>query len=165
MQHLTKIRQFVLLALLQALVLNHVRLGQFAAPILYIYFVMKFSSGTGTKALTLWAFAIGLCIDILSNTPGLNAASCTFAAFCRPVMLRLFSARDPRDDFEPGIRVMGFAQFFRYALALTLLHCAALNLIDAFSFANPGTLALKTLGDTTATLVCVLCIDSVRRGK
>ena len=165
MQHLTRIKWFVLLVILQALVLNHVHFGRFATPLFYIYFILKFNSDTNTKSLILWGFSLGICIDILSNTPGLNAAATVFTAFCRPKLLHVLSTRDPDDKFEPGIRIMGLAAFSRYALAVIFLHSAALNIIDAFSFVNFNILILKILSDALMTLVCVLCIDSVRRER
>lgn len=165
MQHLIRLQWFVLLVLLQALVLNHIHIGQFATPFLYIYFILKFNSGTNIKTLTLWAFFLGLSVDILSNTPGLNAAASVLTAFCRPRMLRILSTRDVSDNFEPSIRIMGMASFFRYSLATVFLHTVTLNVIDAFSFVSFSTLVLKILTDTLITLVCILCIDSIRRNR
>lgn len=76
------------LVLLQVLVLNYVHIGQYATPLFYIYFILKFHTDTGRKELMLWSFAIGLCIDIFSNTPGMNAAAAVLLAFCRPLLLR-----------------------------------------------------------------------------
>lgn len=165
MLHIKRIQWFILLTLLQALVLNHVHIGPYATPFLYIYFILKFNSGTDIKPLLLWSFFLGFTIDMLGNTPGLNASASVLTAFCRPRLLRILSTRDISENFEPGIRVMGAGPFFRYATAMTLIHTAMLNTIDFFSFVNPGTLAVKILTDTLITLVCVLCIDSVRRDK
>lgn len=158
-----RIQWFVLLVLLQALVCNHIHLGWFATPFIYVYFILKFNSNTDIKAVILWAFFMGLGIDILGNTPGLNAAALVFTAFCRSKLLFVFSTRDLSDSFEPGIRTMGWASFFRYALAVVFIHCTVLNALDTFSFANLHLLVLKSLSDTAITLICILCIDSVRR--
>lgn len=111
----------------------------------------------------LWAFSLGLCIDIFSNTPGLNAATAVCTAFFRPWILRLFSLRDITDNFEPGMYQMGFASFFRYTIVLVLLHAFILNILDTFSLANTPTLLLKIASDTIITLIFILCVDSVRR--
>lgn len=75
MQKIQRIQWLVFLVLLQVLVLNYVHIGQYATPLFYIYFILKFHTDTGRKELMLWSFAIGLCIDIFSNTPGMNAAA------------------------------------------------------------------------------------------
>ena len=111
----------------------------------------------------LWAFALGLCIDMLSNTPGLNAAASVLLAFFRQPLLQAQTTRDAIGDFEPGIRSMGFSPFLRYLLVAVLLHATALNLTDYFSFHRIGMILLKSLSDTIITIACILCIEAIRR--
>ena len=98
---------FVGLVLLQVLILNNVHIAGYATPFLYVYFILKFASGTSRNELMLWAFFLGLTIDIFSNTPGMNAAATVFLAFVRPTFLRLFTPRDTLDSIIPSIRTMG----------------------------------------------------------
>lgn len=165
MKHIIRLEWFVILVLLQVLVLSHIHFEQYATPLFYIYFLLKIDSDNGHKELMLWAFSLGLCIDIFSNTPGLNAAASVCTAFCRPWMLRLFSLRDVTDNFEPGIYQMGVTSFFRYTAVLVLLHVSILNILDTFSLANIPALLWKIASDTTITLIFILCVDSVRRKK
>ena len=67
----------------------------------------SFDAETPRKSLLLQAFFIGLCIDIFSNTPGMNAAAATMMAFTRRPLLRMQMLRDVTDDYVPGIRSMG----------------------------------------------------------
>lgn len=165
MQNLQRIQWFVFLVLLQVLVLNYVHIGQYATPLFYIYFILKFNADTGRKELMLWAFAMGLCIDMFSNTPGMNAAASVLLAFCRPLLLRSQLLRGNTDIFEPGVRVMGILPFMRYAFAGVLLHVAVLDVLDIFSWAHFDMLVLKILSDVAVTLFCILCVDVVRRKK
>ena len=100
MQYIIRLEWFIILVLLQVLVLNHIHFEQYATPLFYIYFLLKIDSGNSRKGLMLWAFSLGLCIDIFSNTPGLNAAAAVCTAFCRPWFLRLFSLRDITDNLN-----------------------------------------------------------------
>ena len=59
---------FIILVVIQALVLNHIRLFGCATPLLYAYFVLPMQRGQGKWATLLWCFAMGLAIDIFSNT-------------------------------------------------------------------------------------------------
>lgn len=165
MQYIIRLEWFIILVLLQVLVLNHIHFEQYATPLFYIYFLLKIDSGNSRKGLMLWAFSLGLCIDIFSNTPGLNAAAAVYTAFCRPWFLRLFSLRDITDNFEPGMYQMGFTSFFRYTTVLVLLHAFILDSLDTFSLVNIPTLLLKIASDTIITLIFILCVDSVRRKK
>ena len=113
-KNLHRIEWFVGLALLQALVFNQLHIGGYATPFLYIYFILKFNSKIGRNQLMLWAFMLGLTIDVFGNTPGMNAAACTCLAFFRNSLLRLVTLRDLDEAFRPGVKSLGVAVFFRY---------------------------------------------------
>ncbi len=162
---LHKIKWFVGLVLLQVLILNHVHIYEYATPFFFIYFILDYRSGVKRNILLLWAFCLGLAIDIFSNTPGMNAAATTLLAFVRPTFLRLMTARSNTDEFDPGIRAMGLSAYFRYILLCTLLFCIVLLVMDTFSFFDPLVLALKVLTDASVTIVCILCAEAIRREK
>ena len=71
------------------LILNNVHIVGYATPFLYIYLILKFESDTPRNALMLWAFFLGLAVDVFSDTPGMNAAATVLLAFLRPTFLRL----------------------------------------------------------------------------
>ena len=75
LNYLHKIGWFIGLVLLQVLILNNVHIAGYATPFLYIYLILKFESETPRNALMLWAFFLGLTVDIFSDTPGMNAAA------------------------------------------------------------------------------------------
>lgn len=105
-----KIGWFVGLILLQVLILNNIHIAGYATPFLYIYFVLKQDSNISRNSLMLWAFFLGLFIDILSDTPGMNAIPVVLLAFLRPTFLRLFVPRDTLDNnIKPSITTMGFS--------------------------------------------------------
>ncbi len=156
---------FMGLVLAQVLVLNHVHILGYATPFVFIYFILKLNSSVGRNTLMLWAFFLGLTVDVFSNTPGMNAAALTLLAFVRGSLLRLVSLRDTADDYEPGIRTLGVSAYFRYLLLAVTLFCTVLLLIDAFSFFNFPVLLLKIVTDTAATMLCIWCIEVVRKKK
>lgn len=127
---------FVGLVLLQVLILNNVHIAGYATPFLYVYFILKFASGTSRNELMLWAFFLGLTIDIFSNTPGMNAAATVFLAFVRPTFLRLFTPRDTLDSIIPSIRTMGIA-FFSEVYGDKCFLCIHLILLTTEFFSFP----------------------------
>lgn len=80
--YLHKIGWFIGLVLLQVLILNNVHIAGYATPFLYIYLILKFESDVPRNALMLWAFFLGLAVDVFSDTPGMNAAATVLLAFC-----------------------------------------------------------------------------------
>ena len=110
----------------------------------------------------LWAFFLGLGVDLFSDTPGMNAASAVLLAFLRPHLLRLFAPRDLTGNFAPSARTMGTAAFLKYAAACVLLHHTVLISLDYFSAAHVGLLALHILASTVLTLACTLAVEGIR---
>ena len=120
--YLHKIGWFIGLVLLQVLILNNVHIAGYDTPFLYIYLILKFESDTPRNALMLWAFFLGLAVDVFSDTPGMNAAATVLLAFLRPTFLRLFVPRDTLDTLVPAIRTMGILPFLKYLVVSVLIH-------------------------------------------
>ena len=150
---------FLGLAMLQVLVLNQMHIWGYATPFLYIYFILKLNTRTSRNALMLWAFALGLVIDIFGNTPGMNAASVILLAFSRTSILRLVTLRDIDEGFRPSVRSMGVSSFMRYVFLSCSLFCTVLFLIDTFSFYDFPVLLLKILSSIISTMLCVFCVE------
>ena len=162
---LTRIAWFVGLVLVQVLLLNNIFLFGLATPFVYVYFLLALDKDTDRIALMIMAFALGLAVDVFSNTPGVNAGASVLVAFLRPSLLRLFSPRDEYENFEPGIYTLGIWAFVRYAFVVTLLHHTALYLLEAFSFAHIEYLSLRILCSTLLTVVLVMAIEFVRHKR
>ena len=145
--------------MLQALILNNLHIGGYATPFLYIYLLLKFEADVPTNRLMLWAFVLGLMVDIFSDTPGLNAASTVLLAFVRPTLLRLFVPRDLQETLVPAIHTMGINVF-------VLLHHAVLLSLESFSFAHLPELLLRIISSTLFTMLCVLALEMLfQKGK
>ena len=156
--YLHKIGWFVGLVLLQVLILNNVHIAGYATPFLYIYLILKFESDVPRNVLMLWAFFLGLSVDIFSDTPGMNASATVLLAFLRPVFLRLFVPRDTLDSLIPSIRTMGGFPFLKYLIVSAFVHHAMLLAIEFFSFAHIGTLLLTLL-----TVTCIMAVEGIRK--
>ena len=62
--YIHRIGWFIGLVLLQVLILNSVHIAGYATPFLYIYFILKFSSGTSRNELMLWAFFLPFSVPL-----------------------------------------------------------------------------------------------------
>lgn len=165
LNYLHKLGWFVGLVLLQVLILNNVHIAGCATPFLYIYLILKFESDTPRNSLMLWAFFLGLVVDIFSDTPGMNAAATVFLAFMRPVLLRLFVPRDMVDSIVPGIRTLGVSPFLKYVSASVLVHHGFLLLVEFFSLAAWGMLLLRIVASSLLTVACVMAVDGISRRR
>ena len=161
--YLHKIGWFVGLVLLQVLILNNVHIAGYATPFLYIYLILKFESDVPRNALMLWAFFLGLAVDVLSDTPGMNAAATVLLAFLRPTFLRLFVPRDTLDTLVPAVRTMGISPFLKYLVASVLVHHGMLLTLEFFSFAHIGALFLRIVTSTLLTVACIMAVEGIRK--
>lgn len=161
--YLHKIGWFVGLVLLQVLILNNVHIAGYATPFLYIYLILKFESDVSRNALMVWAFFLGLSVDVFSDTPGMNASATVLLAFLRPTFLRLFVPRDTLDALIPSIRTMGVLPFLKYLIVSVFVHHAMLLTIEFFSFAHIGTLLLRIVASTLLTVACIMAVEGIRK--
>ena len=145
------------------LILNNVHIAGYATPFLYIYLILKFESDTPRNALMLWAFCLGLAVDVFSDTPGMNAAATVLLAFLRPTFLRLFVPRDTLESIVPSIRTMGVSPFLKYLVVSVFVHHGVLLTIEFFSFAHMGTLLLRIVASTLLTVVCIMAVEGMRK--
>ena len=165
LQFSQRILVFLILVLVQVLVLNHIQIAGYATPSLFIYYILILNSETSRNSLLLQAFLIGLCVDIFSNTPGMNAASATILAFIRKPMLHVHMQHDMTDDFEPCIRTLGFFNFLRYVLTGALTFTLFLQILSSFSFAHGKDFILRIITNTLMTVFLIMCVDVLRRKK
>lgn len=160
--YINKIVWFAGLILLQVLILNNVHIAKYATPFIYVYFVLRLESNMSRNETMLWGFAIGLCVDIFSNTPGMNAAATVLLAFVRPLLLRLFTPRDTQEVIVPSLKELGLTPFLKYLLSAVVIHHTMLFTISFFSFSDIRTLLIQIVGSTILTIICIIAIDAIR---
>ncbi len=155
----------VFLVLAQALVLNRVQFFGYATPLLYIYLVLKFPAGSSRDANLVWAFCIGLLVDIFSNTPGLSAASTVMLAMVQPFFLKLYSVKEDNDELDPSARKMGKGAFIRYVFSCVFFHHVIFYLLDSFSFSHWTDVLINIGGSTLFTSLLIFMLEGINTRK
>ena len=120
---LNRLIMFVALWLAQVLILNRIHLFDVATPLLYVFFVITFRRSSPKWQILLWCFALGLLIDVFSNTPGLAAGSMTLMAVVQPYLLELFVPRDSADNLASSAATLGVGKFFILCTVMVSLYC------------------------------------------
>lgn len=134
---LINIVRFVLFVLVQVLVLNHLNLGGYINPYLYVLFILLLPVDISKSQLLLLAFLIGITIDFFGNTLGLHAAATVLIAFARPAVINLFFSNiEFNAKEEPGLQRLKLAGFFRYVFVLVFIHNFTLFMLEIFSFSD-----------------------------
>ena len=160
---LQRLLLFLLLVLAQVLVLGHIELFGCATPLLYVYFAIMFPRSYPKWAVLLWSFALGLTVDMFTNTPGLAAAAMTMVGCLQPYLLELFLPRDAEPNIKASAATLGFGNFFLLALLLTLIYCIAFFMLQAFRIYDWQQLLSNIGGSTALTLVLILALESGRK--
>lgn len=152
---------FFLLVLAQA-ICSKICLFNVAVPIIFIYFIIRLPLSLGVNWLMTLSFFIGLVIDIFNNSPGMNALSCVILAISkRPVFRLYFPREDDITDTIPSIDSLGLSVYFRFMSSLTLIYCALLFGIQAFSLMNIGLTLLRIAASSLLSIILILGIDSL----
>lgn len=152
---------FVVFALAQTMILGRIHLFGYATPLLYVYFVILFPRNYPKWGILLWSFALGLVIDIFSNTPGLAAASMTLIAAVQPYYLEMFVSREDFEELHPSMKNLGVVKYLYYSVVLTLLYCVVFFTLESFTFFDIGEWLRCTLGSAAVTLLLLLTFESV----
>lgn len=153
---------FVILVIAQAVIFNNLILFNTAIAFVFIYPIIILPINTATNTAMTIGFLLGLSIDIFSDTPGLNALTCTIISFVRRPIYHLYVPRDEESAGQrPGIKAMGWTSFLKYALSMTLIYCICVYTLEAFSFFDIKRLLLRICASTIFTLIFIYAFDSL----
>jgi rod shape-determining protein MreD len=164
----TWIRQtvlFILLVLLQVWLFNKIHIAGFATPLVYIYFIIKLPIEMNRNLVLLLSALLGLTIDMLTFTLGLNMLAAVTTGFLRTYILKLFAPRNIFESFSPSFASFGKAMFSRYAGVMILLHQIVLFATESFSLFDPLQLILRIGGSSLLTIFLVYIFEKLRYGQ
>ncbi|HLU87732.1 MAG TPA: hypothetical protein VKZ44_08235 [Taishania sp.] len=129
--------RFILFVLIQSVVFNQLEIGLGIHPMIYPLFIMLLPFNTNSVLLLFLAFAMGMSIDVLSNTGGLHASSLLVFALFRPIIFKAFG---PREGYDPGaegsIYEMGHTWFLYCFGILILIHHTWFFFMEVFKFSE-----------------------------
>lgn len=152
---------FLVMVLTQA-VCSKICLFNVAVPIVFIYYIMRLPVNLGRNWSMTIAFAMGLTVDIMNNTAGMNALCSVIIAALRHPVLSLFVIREEEiADTIPSMKSLGAPAYLKYMCTLTTTYCLLLFAIQAFSLHQlPLTLA-RIAASSLLSIVLILGFDSI----
>lgn len=162
-QFLKHFIRFVVLMILQVVIFDNIRFLGYINPMLYIWFILGLPSSINRSLLLILAFVTGIILDIFSNTPGMYAFATVFVAYFRAPILKLVVPRDDvSSSYEPSVKTLGFLVFLKYAAVLIVLLHLLLFSLEAFSFVHYELVLMKTIINSSFTLLLVLSIQKTK---
>lgn len=91
----------ILLIALQVWVFNPVSLFRVATPLVYPLILSFFPMDKKPGELMIFGFVIGMIIDYLAFTPGLNTSAFTLTAFIRPYLVKTIANAQDKIEQVP----------------------------------------------------------------
>ena len=162
----TYILMFVVLVIIQALLMNHIVIFNSAVCFVFIYFLIKLPLGLSVNWLLTLGFLLGLSVDFLSDTPGLNALACTvLASLKRPIFYAYEQHDDHIRNIEPGMGSMGWLNFSKYLLSMSAIYSFVVTAVEYMTFATMLDILIKAIASTVFTFFIILAIDSLQYKK
>lgn len=151
--------RFLFLLLVQTLILNNIYLFGYINPNLYLLFVFLYPLQKERANFLFVAFLFGLCIDIFSNSGGINTAATVAIAYLRLPLLKLILNTQDIDYKLFKINQESLPRIIVFIGALTLVHHFILFGMEYFSLKEFSTIFYKTF--TTSIFTILLCTLSV----
>ena len=158
---LQNIFRFIVLVLLQVLVLNNIQFLGYINPYLYILFILALPVQTPRWLTLLIAFALGITIDMFSNTGGMHASATVLVAFSRNGIINLFTSIDEGNNPTPSFYTFGVSAYVKYVIFMVVIHHTTLFFLEAFSFTHFWIMLAKTILSSFVTILIILGIQSL----
>lgn len=158
-EFIKNIVRFFLLLLMQIIVFNNIELFGYINPYPYLIFILLYSVNSNRYGLLLWSFALGLTLDMFSNSGGVHTAACLVLAYFRHHIFKIAFGL----SYEYQTIKIGRASLQEQLVFVSicvLIHHTVLFLLEAFSFNLLGYAMLKTLlSGIFTTIFSVLIIN------
>ena len=146
-----------LFVLLQFLVLNNIQFISYINPLVYLILIITLPQDIKKWFLIVYAFFLGVLLDLFEGNIGLNSSSLVFIAFLKPYLHKVLIPKNLIDEKDKlGLKNLGIQTFSIYALTIIFIHNSFLFLLEHFSSSSILLLLLKIVASTVVTFVIIL---------
>jgi rod shape-determining protein MreD len=153
---------FVVLVLLQVLLFNNINFLGFINPYIYVLFILSLPVALNKKSIMVFAFIIGLLIDIFTNTLGVHIFASVLIAYLRNFWIDALFFRNDFDFTAPSINNFGFYNYLKYAFVLIFIHHLTLFFLEVLSFDNFWLMLLRVLYNSIVSLLLIISFELIK---
>lgn len=155
---LLNIVRFTLLILAQVAIFNNFNFLGYINPYPYILFILLYPVNANKSGLLLASFALGVIMDMFSNSGGVHAAACVSLAYLRPTFFK-FSFGLSYEYQTVKINDRLTPERFSFLLISVITHHIILFVLEIFRVTFFWNILTRTLFSTVFTLV--ICITLI----
>ncbi|MCF0199085.1 MAG: rod shape-determining protein MreD [Bacteroidaceae bacterium] len=145
----------------QIVVCNQMHLFGYATPMIATLFFCYLPQNANRIGNMIWAFLIGMVIDIFGGTPGENAASLTLAALIQWSLLRAMLPKDGLEDDSCHNLTSG--RHFFYIVILATVHHVGFFALESFSMFHITDTAIALGSSLALSITLILALESLRK--
>jgi hypothetical protein len=157
---------FIGVVLLQAFVFDNIVLPRGFVISFYVIYLLILPINTKPILLMLIAFALGLSIDALNDTYGLNASAAITLAVVRPTIFKWFEpAAGYNESQNPNLAQMGWNWTIKVYLLNILAFYTWYYVLGFLRLSGFWFTASKILYSSLATLLVILMAQTLFRRK
>ncbi|MCZ2083680.1 MAG: rod shape-determining protein MreD [Flavobacteriales bacterium] len=149
----TDILIIVLLLALQIFVLNRITLFGKYTPVLYPVFVMFYPFFRNKYQFLALSFILGLGVDWLLYTGGINAFATVTIAYFRTVIFR--TSTDTSTDFF-SFQSLQWTQFLLFIFMSIFIHQALVQYLEIFKFSSFFDILLNVLATSAISFIFII---------
>lgn len=149
---------FVAAVLLQSLMFDNLHLSSLVMPLYYVVFVVLLPADMKRLWLLFVGALLGVVMDVMMGTPGLNTIATTAVAFIRPAAINLLMGKDVAHENVPYGKSVAFRSFLLYASVVVFVHHGLF-----YGFESLGSHFVHTLlkiAISSATTVVLVCLTA-----
>nr|WP_153850391.1 hypothetical protein [Ornithobacterium rhinotracheale] len=151
----------VVFILLQVLIFNNINFWGYANPYIYVLFILTLPSNINRYSLLLYAFVIGVSIDVFEHTGGVNAFASVLVAYLRNPLIKMLSNQNVEESDASKFSNFSIMQWLVYIIVLVLIQQLCVDLIESLQWNNLGLIVTRSLiGALICVLFCVMYILS-----
>jgi hypothetical protein len=152
---------FFLLVLFQELIIDRLPLGTYISPEVYLMFILMLPFKYSVIKSMLWAFALGLTIDLCSfGVLGLHTIPLIAMAYFRPQLLKIVTATINIESIQiPSPKTLDFRPFLSYVSISSFSYLILLFCLDNFSFHNLSQLFLRIILSAIVTTLFIVVLQ------
>jgi rod shape-determining protein MreD len=153
----------IIVILLQVTIFNRLQINGWGYPMVYILLLLNIPPQKPRWIEMLVGTLVGLIIDICNNSLGVHMAACVALAYLRPIILKKSVQDVERIKDEICSRSVGFIEYLKCIVLLTILHHLMVFGLEAWSIQNWLLIVLQTLCSSFLTILLLLGYDLIRR--
>lgn len=151
---------FVTAVLLQIFLLDNISLGVYFHPLVYSVFIIVLPLDTRPVWVVLSSALLGVVMDAMTATAGLNVMAATAVGFFRPMVIGATCARmvGP-DDALPALHRLTAKNLAWYIGAMVVLHSAIYFFMETLSLRHlPYVMLRLAVSGTAAFVLAWYCV-------